>query len=536
MELRGYLEILLRRKWIVILFTIVSLEIAAVGSSLMTPVYSASTLVRISTFQESGIEFVSLAYSERVMNTNVQLLKSRPFLEEVIQRLELKLSPTRLAKQIEIEPLPNTELLEITAEAENPIQAVDIADMLGALLVEEKTSVYFGQGQSTLQKLEEQLTIVEDDLLENRALLQQLLDEGTSGSQAETIQDLDTRIRIQEETYAMLLNEYDRTRIAEGLRANSVSIIEPALAPSKPSKPNLVLNSILGGILGMSAGVAVAFLVDNLDTTINTAEDLQAATSVPMLGWIPKVPRMDKSEDGRLIPDSQARSPASEAFRMLRANVVSLTDGKSSTKSLLVTSAEPHAGKSTIVTNLAVAISQGGRKVVVVDSDMGQPSLHEIFGLSNSLGLSSVLSGASLLDPAIQETQYPGLEILTSGPLPSPSEIGALLDVSKLDSLIEDLAKRVDFIILDSSPLLAIADAAVIAPVVDGVLLVAARRESTANSIQQALQQLELVGANVIGTVMNKSDSKVGHYYVSEYRRASPRKRSITNIFRRSGK
>ena len=200
--------------------------------------------------------------------------------------------------------------------------------------------VYDSQGQSALQNIAEQLAFVERDLQVNRDLLEDLLTGSISEDQGTSVQDLDTRIRIQEQTYASLLNEYDKARITEALRANSISIVVPALAPSTPSKPNIPLNIVLGAVLGMSGGIALAFLVDNLDTSIQSAEDLERIVRAPVLGRIPLIPQQGKKMDGGLLVDTKTRTLASEAFRVLRTNLLSLKHVVPP-KLLLVTSADP---------------------------------------------------------------------------------------------------------------------------------------------------------------------------------------------------
>jgi capsular exopolysaccharide synthesis family protein len=488
MELRQYLDILLRRKVIVIVVALVVIEVVAVGSSLMTSVYSASTLVRVATLQESSIEYIPLEYSERVLFTNVHLLESRPFLEEVIDRLGLRTSPGSLARRISIEILPNTELLEITAEAENPLEAVDIADTLGQLLIEQRVQVYDSEGQSAVQNIEEQLLLVEQDLAENRAQLDEILSGGVTAELSIAAQDLDTRIRIQEETYASLLNEFDKARIAEALRANSITIVEPAIAPNSPSKPDIPLNIALGAVLGISGGVGLAFLVDNLDTTIRTAEDLERVVRAPVLGQIPAMSVSKNARESGLLLDDSPRSPANEAFRVLRTNLLSMKNGQPP-KMLLVTSAEPGVGKSTVVSNLAVVLAQSGNKVILVDSDFGRPNIHKIFGLANNHGLTTVLQVENILDEVLNDTKVEGLSVLTSGPI--PSNPGDLLQGQKLTSLISELSGNADYILFDGPPLLAIADATMMATELEAVLIVAGRRKVNEKTLQKALHQLE---------------------------------------------
>jgi len=195
---------------------------------------------------------------------------------------------------------------------------------------------------------------------------------------------------------------------------------------------------------------------------------------------------------------------------MLRGNLLSVASTRP-LKTLLITSAEPGAGKSTVLVNLAAAMAQAGQKVVVVDGDLRYPCLHEVFELPNDMGLSNVLSDLRRMSTALQETNIEGVRVLTSGPVPpNPAEPPPL---SKLPQLLGKLAKEADLVLLDSPPILAIADAATMASMVDGVLLVAAKDQATGRRVQRALQQMARVGAKPLGVVFNRASAADGDYY-----------------------
>jgi capsular exopolysaccharide synthesis family protein len=507
MEIRHYLQILERRKWIVIVVTAVTVAVVGAASFMMPPVYSASALVRIAQVQDRDISYYDLNYSERLMNTYVQLLRTRPFLEEVIQRLGLNMSPEDLGQSTKVEALANTELLEITAQSTDPAQAMAIANTLGALLVEQRANLYTGSGRSQLEILQDQLTVVEEDLARDRASLQSLLDRGADLEQPGTAQDLNSRIQTQEQTYAMLLNEYEQARLAEAARASSVSIVEPAVLPDTPVEPRVALNIALGLVVGLVGGIGLAFLLENLDQSIYSADDLERRAEIPFLGSVPslRVPRRLRGQALLLRHDGQ--SWAGEAFRVLMSNVLSPGSGRPP-RTLLVASVEAGAGKSTVLANLAVALAQSGRKVIAVDSDFRSPCLHRVFDVPDGLGLSNVIFERGKLASALQETEIPGVRVLASGPLPpNPAE---LLGLARTRQLIGELANGVDMVLLDSPPLLEFADAVVLAPMVDGVVLVAARGKSAGRRIQKALRQLDKVGAKSIGVVFNKAEAGDG--------------------------
>jgi non-specific protein-tyrosine kinase len=406
---------------------------------------------------------------------------------------------------IEVEIFANTELLSITVESTNPGQAVEIANILGTLLVEQRENLYTGQGRSVGEILQDQLTVVEERLAEDRARLRSQLGEGADLEQGGVIQDLNARIQVQEQTYAMLLNEYEQAQLAEAARANSISVVEQAILPDAPIKPRKILNITLGALVGLVGGISLAFLLDNLDLTIYSADDLEMLAKLPLLGSIPRfnLPRGLPNRPILLRVDKQSHTR--EAFRILRTNV-NVFLNEMPAKTLLITSAEHGAGKSTVLVNLAVSMAQAGRKVVMVDSNFRDPSLHELFGISNDWGLSTMITRPSRVSSSTQlvKTKYSGLRILASGPLPpNPGERISSIQMRKL---IAELRLQADLVFFDSPAILAVADAAAVATMVDGVMLVAARGETTERGVHKTLQQLDTVGAKLMGVIFNKAE------------------------------
>jgi len=508
MEIKEYLKILKRRKWVAILTTLVTVAVVGLGSYLQPPTYVAVATVRIAQASSGSIEYVDYMYAERLINTYIQILKSRPVLEEIIKRLDLPILPSDLAKQIKVEALSNTELLRITVADRNPARAKDIANALAALLVEQSQSLYSGGAKSARELLQEQLGVVEDSLEQDRTALQVLLD--SPASDPAGIDALNTKIRLEEEIYASLLRQYEAARVAEASRANSVTIIEPAAQPDAPSGPRKRVNIALGTLVGLVGGIGLAFVFENLDPTLHSTDDLEAVARVPVLGQIPSFAN-PKGSRRQIIPlNGDGRSPAGEAFRILRTSILSINPS-APPQTLLITSAELGAGKTTVAANLAAAMAQAGRKVIVVDSDLRHPCLHQVFDLPNDVGLSSIIHNSSGVDTALQATKIQGVSVLNSGPLvPNPAE---LLDLAKMKALIQELAQKADIVLFDAPPILAVADTAVLAPLVDGVLLIAARDRATRTSVQRALQQLDKAGASVLGMVFNKAELGDEDYY-----------------------
>ena len=504
MELRHYLQILGRRKWIVIAVATVTLLVVGVGTYLSTPVYSASVTVRVAQVQDNSVSYYDLGYSERLINTYVELVRSRPFLDQTIQRLDLNIPASSLARVIKVESIPNTELLRITAQSDDPGVASSIANALGDFLIEQGGRLYSGEGKTAQEVVLDQLATVESGLASDRGRLLELLADQDRLDRTAEIEGLKARISIAGQTRSTLLDSYEEARLADLARASSISIVEPAIPPDTPSEPRVALNIMLGAVVGLMGGVGLAFLLENLDLAIYSPDELTQGTEAPLLGSVPnlKVPR--KFRTGPLLLRRNGQSAAGEAFRVLRTNILSLDSG-AAPKTLLVTSVDPGAGKSTVLANLAVSLAQSGRKIVAVDSDFRAPSLDKIFGVPDEFGLSNVIFERGKFGSALRETKVPGLRVLTSGPLPpNPTE---LLGLSRTRDLIDELAGGADMVLLDSPPLQGFADAVVLAPMVDSVVLVVARGRVSGGQVQKAITQLAKVGVRQLGIVFNKAES-----------------------------
>ncbi len=520
MEIQRYMRILKDRKWVVILTTLVTLVVVALGSVSMTPTYSASTLVRVAAGFNSSDTYIDLNYTERLIQTYVQLLKSRPFLEEVIKRLSLQVRSEALADAIKVESLTGTELIKISVDSASPQQAAAIANTLAALLAEQGQQMYSGQGKSAREILQEQVTALDKQLRQDRILLASL--SASTGNpipdQETRRQDLTAKINAEEQTYAMILSQYDKARVDEAMRANSVSIAEPAIAPEAPSKPSIKLNVILGALVGLLGGIGLAFVLENLSPSIHSRDDLERTAGAPLLGCIPRFGTRARHRDKTLLlSNGSAQSPAAEAFRVLGANTSALLS-KAHLKTILFSSADPKAGKSTVVANLAVAMAKAGRQVIVVDGDLRHPCMHQIFGADIAPGLSDLLLDPGRLDLAVQPTQIKYVRAIAAGSAQSgPTE---LLNGPAISKIMCELAKDADVVLWDSPPVLAASDAALLAPTADGVVLIVEHPQTRQESIQAACQQFVDVGANLLGIVVNRADQDGRYTY---YHQRSPR-------------
>ncbi|HYJ85725.1 MAG TPA: polysaccharide biosynthesis tyrosine autokinase [Pyrinomonadaceae bacterium] len=342
-------------------------------------------------------------------------------------------------------------------------------------------------------------------------------------------------ISAELETNKQYLNALlQKQREIEGVnssgRTNEVSVATYSRLPKVPVGPPRMRNIIIAFILSLIAGIGLAFLLDFLDDTVNSMEDVDRYIHLPALALIPA----SKGEKKGLLPlpggatpgpaatnalalVDDARSPVAESYRHLRTSLL-LSSAGQPPKTILVTSSQPSEGKTTTAINTAVMLAQTGAEVLIIDCDLRRPRLHAHFEISNSAGLTNWLSGERDVDRLIQQYEkLPNLKLLTSGPVPpNPAE---LLGSDEMRKLLGVLSERFAHIIIDSPPAISFTDASILSTMVDGVMLVVHGGKSSRAVVRRAKQQLLDVGAHIFGVVLNnvKLESQQDYYYAGYY-------------------
>ncbi|ATD66167.1 exopolysaccharide biosynthesis protein [Luteimonas chenhongjianii] len=314
--------------------------------------------------------------------------------------------------------------------------------------------------------------------------------------------------------YDSLLQRYKEVGVAAGagVGTNNVSIVDRAMVPTGRYKPNLLLNLAIGTLLGLILGVVVAFALEFVDDTIKSPEDLEQHLRLPLLGVVPNVRKGNVAE---AIADP--RSAFSESYRSVRTALQFSTD-HGVPKVLLVTSASAAEGKSVTALTLARNFAQLGKRVLLVEADLRNPSLHRVMGVRAEQGLSSLLAGAADISEVVRDTDEANLQVILAGPLPpNPAE---LLSGSRLLSMLTTAAEKYDQVIIDGPPVLGIADAPILSNVVNGTLLVVNSGKTRIKTAQAAIKRLAAARAHIIGGVLTHYDAKVagyGYNYESYY-------------------
>ena len=508
MDLKVYLAILWGKKWVILTTVFVTVGVVTAITLMITPIYTSTATLRVATAANGAVTSADYMYADRLMNTYVRLATSSPVLETLSDKLVTTDIPV-----IKVVTVPNTELIQISADSPDPILAQLTANTLGEILVDQSKGLYSGGGKSPLEILSDQLTLAEGELRQAREDYETLV--ASNPKATEEVAVANKTIEIREKTFSSLLEEYEQARLRDALRANTISMVEPAKVPLAPSQPRVGVNLILGFVLGICGGVGLAFMIENLNSRLYTSEQIEALTGLPLLSKIPKTNRkfLSSSNNGKYPPDM----PLYEAFRRLRTNVFaqsSSNPGEGMLRSFLMTSAEPGEGKSTIAVQLASAIARADQKVVLIDADMRLPVLHELLDLPNSRGLSNILKDKAQLEDVLQDSHVPGLKVITSGPVPpNPSE---LLGSPQMESLLQKLYGKCEIVLIDTPAFLPVTDAAVLAPMIDGVILVVRRIYIQTDAVRAVCQQLEGLNVRPIGIVVNQAEQKGNYYY---YRR-----------------
>jgi len=403
------------------------------------------------------------------------------------------------------------------------------------------------QVQEQVKQLETQLAEHKAKIIKNIETQYQVarkreddLKNALSQSKGEAIQEnreatglnlLKQKVDTNRKSHEDLLNRLQQAEVESDFRPSNIRIVQKAEIPIAPVKPNKFLNIGLSLLIGLALGVGLAFFLEYLNNTINTAEDVERIVQLPALGGIPSLQSLAKNKmlgglngngngkkstalaasvNNELLSGHDPLSSFSESYRALRTSLL-LSSAEHAPRTMLITSSHPAEGKTTIVANTAISLAQTGARVLVLDADMRRPRCHKILSTKNDTGLSTYLSRDISVDKVIQAHDIPNLFVMAAGPVPpNPSE---LLSSVKMRILVAELQDRFDHIIIDSPPVIHVTDALIISPHVDGVVIVVKSGQTPREAVQRAKQALSDVNAKIFGVVLNCIDLNTESYY-----------------------
>lgn len=515
MDYRKYIALLRHWLWLTVLSALLAGGIAYVVSQSRTEVFSSSARYYVQSAPGANVNAYTQGLVERSRAQNfAELMVTSVVLQGVVDKLSLnqQLDAYRLRNNISVSVQDDSQIIRVTVRDTKPERAAVIANTVGEVFGEWNDAQQDERFITKIQEVESSLQTINQ---ERQNVEQKIIALGDPQTNAEDVQLTQLRLELNEaqERYQSQFNILTELEVDRTSSKDSIIAVEQAVRPSVPISPRVSSNTLLATILGGLLAIGAVIGLDILDDTVKTPDEVEADTALSTLANIGFI-KGEQPQD-RLITYHQPRAPISEAYRVLRTNM-SFAAVDKEIRSLLVTSSSPGEGKSTTSANLAVVLAQTGKRVVIVDADLRRPSQHKIHAVTNNQGLTTALLDSHTPVMAhLQETQTPGLRIMSSGPLPpNPAE---LLNSQRMLDVIIELQEDVDIVLVDTPPVLTVADGAILAPRVDGCILVAEVGGTKREALVESATRMRATGANMFGIVLNRSKAGRGGYYQYYY-------------------
>jgi polysaccharide biosynthesis transport protein len=480
LDLRDYGRVIARRWRLIAACIAVAVAIAVVWTFTQTPVYTATTEMLVKSPLGTATVGTTTPQPLNIENEQ-QIVDSLPVAQLAAPNIPGGMDAVTLLKHLDITAVKDADVLQVHFEDTDPTIAQAGAEAFANAYLQNSTKG--AQGIISAQA----------DALSTR--LQSLAGPGNTQARAQ-LQAQIAQIRS--------------TQIDPGV------ILLDASRPTSPTSPNLFLNLALAAIVGAFIGLIAAFIRERMDDRLRGRADLETTIGAPVITMIPQVPSWRDKESAHLVTLQAPRSPAAEAYRTLRTSIL-VAAAEHGYKTLMVVSAISGEGKTTTAANLAVVLAQADKRVVLISADLRRPRLNDFFGLpANDRGLSEVLEGDRKAWEALRSGKVDNLWVMSSGKVSDqPTE---LLQSETMRELLANQREVVDFIIVDCPPVLAVADALVVAPMADAILYVANEQSTPRGAVVAARAQLDQVGANILGSVLNNVEAKgTGYAYYGQY-------------------
>ena len=499
--LREYLDVLWRRKWWIVVPTILGISLALAVSARQEPSYVSTSEVLVLPVRDPS----NLAAAPILIENELRIANSFAVRELAQDRLAIEgeAAPTS------VDNPPETQTLVFSSASSDPRVAQATADAYTGAYLEFRTMTQLENVDAAANALEEVIARLNAEIADAREKLQD-----ASGTQAADLQFQISTLTTQVSEHEARLDDLELLR-------NAVvgEVLAPASLPESPSSPNHVKAVVLGGAVGFLLGLGLAFLRERLDPRVRGRDDLEDAAAAPLLATVPWVHRpVRMGASGGLDSDPQV----AEAFRALRARIL-FAASERPLHSLLITSPTQGEGKTTTAASLAVAMAEAGKRVVLVDADVYNRGLGAYFPGQDAIGLTDILTEPALLNDAITPTGVEHVSVVSfsSGGLP----VGGF-SASAVREIVERLEAVADLVILDSTPVLSLSDALELAPAMDGVLMVVDVGTASSGEIEESARQLRSVAAPMVGVVATKVVPGRFHGYhhvrYEDYERLSP--------------
>lgn len=513
-ELRRYLAVLRARKLTIILTTLLVVGAVLLFSWRQTPLYHAEARVLVHPLSSSP---VTSAYPVLLnLETERQIAASAPVAARVAKDLKLGESPTQLLRNVEVNAVTDSEVVTIGYTSPSAARAKQISNSFALHYIQYRK----GQALESLLLAQGDIKKRIDTATSHLGELASQISDARNEADEDLLTTLDSERTALIAQLGVLQERFDSLQPESSITVAAGDVIQPAFAPLSPSSPNYQKNGGLALFLGLGLGVFIAFMRERLDDRFRDSSDLEQSLGVPVLATVPKF-KVERARRKNALPglivSQQPQGVASEAFRALRTNLQFVVSQRNA-KTLVVTSASSQEGKTSTTSNLGMVFAKAGKRVVLISADMRKPTLEKYFGVTKGAGLSMWLAGADedMWDVA-QDASVPNLKVVSCGPVPpNPAE---LLTSPRFVQLVEALEKDADVILIDSPPILPVADASIMASKVGGVILVINSGVTSRSVAIRARAELERAGVPIIGTVLNAFQPSSSSYYYQPYYR-----------------
>jgi succinoglycan biosynthesis transport protein ExoP len=500
-SLTQYFQILARRKWWIVGVTVHFVAVAAIASSFQVRKYTATAQVLAQNTSElstlNGAQ-ETLPLGTDQLATYVQLATSPS-----VSKLARKTLGTASAARVSVSVIGTTDLIALTATSTKPAEAALVANAYAAAFADYERQIATSQANS---------------LVKSYTFDSNKLDQELSKAQSQNNSSAEIAIAAQEAQIAQDL------ALAEAAAANPVSaitLVSPAPVPRAPSSPKPVRDALLGFLLGLLLGLGLAIALDYLDDKVVSPADIQRLGEVPVLASVPMVESWKKRKDPLLISLIAPGASEVESYWSLRASLRFLAQERT-IRSVVVTSPAEGEGKTVTTANLGVVLAHSGQRTIVVSCDLRRPRLGSFFKGNPSIGLTSVLRGEVALEDAVQPVPgVPELFILDTGPLP-PDPHRALADEAT-ERMFQELSLNFETVLIDSPPLLPVADALVLGQITDATVVIASCDQTRSRQLKRAFEMLETAHIPLVGVILNEVTGRSQYYTYYGYGESSYR-------------
>lgn len=491
-------------------------------SQAVHPEYEATAQLFLTPASSTTAIFQDVVLGQNLARSYVQLVEAevvlRPAMETVSWSDLRTFRERTTATQVR-----DTSIITVSFKDGDAGRAAAAANAIARSFIDQSRSLQSTLQDTTATQLDEQAASLRTEMaaLDSQiaGLRSQLAVPGgnatTRAEQQTQLVQLEVSRLAKQQSVAQLVKTADDIRLAGARGQSAVNLWQPAVAPTEPVSPRVGLNTLVGAFAGALLAILGIAVIRYLDDRMRDIESVRAQLGVPGIAEVARAPR-SPALAGKLFVRDEPASVAAEEFRSLRTNI-SFANVDRRPQSILITSALPLEGKSVVSANLALAFAQAGVPTILVDADLRRPTQHQLFKVGTSIGLTSLLAGTVPVTSIQQFRVGPQLIVIPSGPLPpNPAE---LLSSNRMTALVRELTSATEggVVVIDTSPMLAVTDAAALASKVDGCLLVVDSSRTHARSARRALESLRRVRATVLGVVLNKVDEGQAsyHYYKS---------------------